>query len=305
MREHKASRPGQPFLIHCGFPKPHAPLDPPLEYAHMYDPREVPPPVGDESLLADRNPFIERTRYTHALDSLSPEARRVIKAYYYGLISFQDAQVGRILDALEELGGLNNTLIVFTADHGDLMGDFGGFFKCNFLNGSVRVPMIFHGPGASAGGRRTQLVGLQDILPTLAALTGCPLGQGVDGLDLSPAIDDPSAPVRELFYGQCLDDPKQSAMVTDGRWKYCYCQEGPTEELYDLRDDPNELANLAGRPEHRARLKQWRETLIDQARRFGDVELLDDSSSLGLKTAPLDRAALARLPVDGMGWRWY
>ncbi|KKL27095.1 hypothetical protein LCGC14_2388620, partial [marine sediment metagenome] len=113
--EHMAERADRPFLIWCSFPKPHSPYDPPPQYAQMYDPREVPPPAGDASMLAGRNPCMHRTRFTHAFDTLSPAALRVIKAYYYGLISFQDAQVGRVLRALEAAGVADNTVILYTA----------------------------------------------------------------------------------------------------------------------------------------------------------------------------------------------
>ena len=300
--EHGEHRGDKPFLIWCSFPKPHAPLDPPAEYANMYDPRDVPPPVGDETYLADRDPELDRRRYNRALTTLSPAALQVIKAYYYALITHQDAQVGRVLDALGDAGLGENTIVMFTADHGDLMGDFGTQFKSNFLNGSVRVPGIWRVPGLPAGQRRTQLVSLHDILPTLAVMTGCTLGRQVQGMDLSGAIADPAAELREVLYAHCGDDPRQAAMVCDGRWKYCYAQEGPTEELYDLQEDPEELVNLASRSDGERLCGPWRERLIAEARRLGDTALLDGDA---LVTSPLDRAAFKDLPVVGMGWRWY
>ena len=305
MREHAADYPDKPFLIWTSFPKPHAPLDPPAEYAQMYDPRQVPAPFGDESLLADRNPYMEYTRITHALDSLSPQARRVARAYYYGLISFQDAQVGRIMQALEEIGEVENTIIVYTADHGDLMGDFGTFFKCSFQQGSLNVPIIFAGAGVPKEQRRTQLVGLQDILPTAAELTECCLDQKVHGLDLTDVMNDSGAEGRDIYYAQCLDAPQQMAMVTDGSLKYCYCQQGPTEELYDLVNDPHELVNLATDKDHHADLLKWREVLINQARRLGDNDILDPSCRNGLVGSSLNREDFKKLPITGMGWRWY
>jgi len=303
LREHRQRRADRPFLIWCSFPKPHAPLDPPLEYATMYDPREVPPPVGSEGMLADRNPVIELVRRTHGQDTLSPAARQVIKAYYYGLITHQDAQVGRVLEGLEAMGLADETIVIYTADHGDLMGDFGAYFKLNFLDGSVRVPLLVRGPGVPAGQRRNQLVGLQDILPTLAARTGCALPQEVHGLDLSGALADAHAPLRDVFYSQCSESPDQCAMVCDGRWKYCYAQRGPTEELYDLTEDPHELVNLAAQDGADQRLRPWRERLIDEIRRWGDTGLLDEQGRL--VTSPLDREQLKTVGIRGMGWRWF
>ena len=304
LRRHAQRGDGRPFLLHCGFPKPHAPLDPPHRFVSLYDPRTIPPPAGDESLLADRNPYTARERITHAQDSLSPAARQVIKAYYYALITHQDEQIGRLAAALRETGQWDSTIIVFTSDHGDLMGDFGGYFKCVFLEGSVHVPLLVRAPGA-APGRRAQLAGLQDILPTLAGLSDCPLPQAVQGLDLSPVLADSAAPGRELFYSQCLDQPRQSAMVFDGRWKYCWAQEGPTEELYDLQADPRELVNLASRESGMARealLEPWRRKLMAEATRLGDTGIISGGR---LASTLLDRASFAKLPVSGMGWRWY
>ncbi len=302
IREHRTHRAEQPFLIWCSFPKPHAPLDPPGEYANMYDPRDVPPPVGDESLLLDRNPYIDQGRYLRAQASLSPAARRVIKAYYYGLITHQDAQIGRVLEALRETNLIDSTIIIYTCDHGDLMGDFGTYFKCNFLEGSVRVPFIVRGPSVPSGQRREQLVGLHDILPTLGRMTGCKLPNEVQGLDISRVFTEPGAEVRDVIYSQCGDAPREAAMVCDGRWKYCYAQQGPTEELYDLQEDPHELVNLAVRANGESLCKPWRQRLIDEANRWGDTTLLDDN---GLVTSPLDRSSFKDLPVIGMGWRWF
>ncbi|MCG3178929.1 MAG: Arylsulfatase [Phycisphaerae bacterium] len=302
LADHRRHRANQPFLLWCSFPKPHSPYDPPFEYANLYDPRLVSPPAGDESLLGDRNPDMERERATRAMVSLSPAARQVIKAYYYGLITFQDAQVGRVMRALSDSGQLDNTIVVYLADHGDLMGDFGTYFKCNWLEGSSHVPMIWRLPGGPKGVRREQLVGLQDLLPTLAGLTGCPLPSSVDGIDIGRLLAQGGPGVREVFYGQCDDAPTQSAMVFDGRWKYCYAQEGPTEELYDLANDPQELVNMASTADGRKLLPQWRRRLIDEARRWGDTALLDGD---GLATSPLDREAIRALPIRGMGWRWF
>ncbi|MFP4053431.1 MAG: sulfatase [Phycisphaerae bacterium] len=302
LREHQ-QHVDQPFLAFCSFPKPHSPYDPPARFAEMYDPRKVPDPVGDPGMLDGRNPTIDSIRITHAQKTLSPEARKVIKAYYYGLISFQDAQVGRVLAGLEEMGLAENTIVIYIADHGDLMGDFGSYFKCNYLEGSVRVPMIVRASGLPAGERRRQLVGLQDILPTLAAMTGAPLEEPVDGQDMTPWARSDEAPGRELFYSQCHESPRQSAMVCDGRWKYCYAEQGAVEELYDLQEDPHELTNLAAEADNAGLVREWRQKLIAEATRLGDENLLDGEG--GLVRSPLDREEIRRQGIGGMGWRWY
>jgi arylsulfatase A-like enzyme len=166
----------------------------------------------------------------------------------------------------------------------------------------VRVPILFRGPGVPAGQRRKQLVGLQDIPVTLAAAAGCPLPGDVHGVDLAGALADGSTPVRDLYYAQCMDAPRQAAMVTDGRWKYCWAQEGPTEELYDLKTDPTELVNLATCDDAETQLAPWREKLIAEATKIGDTAILDGDR---LASTPFDRSTLKDLPVAGMGWRWF
>ena len=297
--QHCRDHAGEPFLLWCSFPKPHAPYDPPFRYAQMYDPLKIPPPIGDETMLAGRNPYLEWTRITHALASISPEARRVIKAYYYALVTFQDAQIGRVMKALRESGQADDTIIIYTADHGDFVGDFGTYFKSDFMEGSGRVPIIVAGPGLPRAAVREQLVGLQDLLPTLAELTGCPLEHEVDGLSLMGACKDARAPLRELYYGQCRDEPNQTAMVFDGRFKYIYCQMGATEQLYDLAEDPRELVNMARQPGNEKTVAIWRSRLIEEARRFGDSRLFDSQGNL--KSAPIQARRLRQTWHRGHG----
>ncbi len=293
----------RPFFLWMSSPKPHSPYDPPDPYDGMYDPRQVPPPYGDESLLERINPRIEASRMSHYQDMLSPQARQVIKAYYYGCISWLDRMVGRVLNSLEEDGLLDDTLILFTSDHGDLMGDFGTWFKSNHMNGSVRVPFLAAGPGVSSGAVSDALVGLQDILPTFAAAARAPIGAPVQGQDLAPVLAEPAAAVRDVYYASTLEGDYSSAMICDGRWKYVYSAANATEELYDQTNDPGEVDNLAGSAPHADLLAALREQLIDQARATGDDSLLPDGA---LRRASIDRETLrSRQGAGGMGWRWY
>ena len=299
---HTREFPDRPFFMWMSSPKPHSPYDPPRPYDALYDPREIPPPFGSDADLGDRNPFVDHTRVTHAVSSLSPEAWQVIRTYYYGCITFLDAMIGRVLDRLEEMGQLENTLVLFTADHGDLVGDFGGCFKANHLNGSVRVPFLVAGPGVAPGVVSDALVGLQDILPTFATAAGTTPGQPVHGLDLTTHLADPATPIREHFYAQTLESPWQSAMVTDGRWKYIYSEANATEELYDQADDLGELTNHIHDPSQADRAAHLRAQLRRCAEELGDTHLLDGD---GFASTPVDREQIRNQPVGGMGWRWY
>lgn len=302
LERHAREFAGRPFFMWMSSPKPHSPYDPPRPYDALYDPRDLPAPFAAAEGLAGRNPVLEETRLTHALDSLSPQAWRVIRSFYYGCITFLDAQIGRVMEKLEGMGFLSNTLVVFTADHGDLLGDFGSAFKANHMNGSVRVPFIAAGPGVAEGAVSDALVGLQDILPTFASAAAAEIGQPVHGLDLTPHLADGGTTVRDLFYSQTLGPPRQSVMVTDGEWKYIYSEPNALEELYDQLNDPGEMHNQAADPGRRRRLSDMRERLRVKAHELGDTEILGPD---GFARSELDRDRIRALPVRGMGWRWY
>jgi choline-sulfatase len=246
LEAHAREKPEQPFFMWTSFPKPHSPYDPPRPFDTMYDPRSLPEPVGHAGLLKERGlDLMVKDHFAYMWDYLSPEAKKVIKAHYYGLISLQDALVGRIVEALRHNGQLDNTVIVFTADHGDLMGDFSLFFKKSFYSGSVKIPLIMSGAGMPEGIVSEELVGLQDMLPTLLALTGEPLAHDVDGVDLS-AVLFTGAEARPYYVSQCVHGKTmQCSMLATKRYKYVYHEYGGVEELYDVVADPAELHNLA------------------------------------------------------------
>lgn len=293
---------GRPFFMWMSSPKPHSPYDPPRPYDNIYDPRQMPKPFGSSKDLADRNPSIEQTRYTHALTTLSSAAWQVIRSYYYGNITFLDAMIGRVVNHLKAKNLLDNTLILFAADHGDLLGDFGSSFKANHLNGSVRVPFIVAGPGVAKGKVSDALVGLQDILPTFASFAGADIGKPVQGKDLSGYLENVSIPVRDVFYSTTEGGFGQSAMVTDGKWKYIYSEANATEEMYDQINDPGELHNLANNSGHEDKKVDMQSLLRQFAIEFKDTQFLAGD---GFAKRDVDRSAIPNAPVSGMGWRWY
>lgn len=281
MHDHLAAASGRPFFVWASFPKPHSAFDPPRPYDSMYDPRELPLPIGDAGMLAERGlDHLEVKHYAHMWHLLSPQAKQVIKAYYYGLISHQDAQVGRLLDFLDRHDLSRNTIVVYTSDHGEMLGDFGLYFKSNFYNGSVRVPLMIRYPGVIRPGTVSdQLAGLQDLLPTLLSLAGSPLERQVDGRDLSPAIFE-DRPVREYYIGQCEDHPKQQYMIADRCWKYIYHEYGAIEELYDQQEDEAETINLAdsAEPYIRTVKEAMKKALIEWCEENEDRAMLDNGS---------------------------
>jgi len=301
--EHRRQHPGQPFLMWMSFPKPHSPYDPPEPYHRFYDPRRVPPPVGGPELLADHSPHLRIARAKYNWERMSPQAIQVARAHYFGLVTFQDYCFGRVLDWLDATGEREHTIIAYMADHGDLLGDFGCFFKVNFLNGSVRVPFVWSAPGLiPSGGTSDALVGLQDLMPTLAALAEAPLDTPVHGADLSAVMRGTDDAVRDVYVSESSGAAGEQMMACDGRWKYIHSAANGVEELYDQRDDHAELRNLAReKPEECRRLRAH---LVDWCRRYGHAAALAPDGG-DLAERPFDVDAAAKFSEGSFGWRWY
>ena len=192
---------------------------------------------------------------------------------------------------------------MFTADHGDLLGDFGTCFKANHLNGAVRVPFVVAGPGIAQGETSKALVGLQDILPTFASMAHTEVGQEVQGKDLSSAFGNTSLSVRDYYYSSTgRGGFGQSVMLTDGKWKYIYSEANGTEELYDQDNDPGELHNLAHDSTQQGRMAAMRHRLREIAADLHDDDILDGD---GFAYRSTDRSKFAEAPASAMGWRWY
>ena len=298
---------GQPFLVWTSLARPHCPFDPPRPYDTLHDPREMPAPSPewetDSGFYEGRDAELRGRAREYAWDKLSKETIQVIRAHYAGLVHFQDACIGRLLDYLETAGLKDDTAVIFTADHGEMLGDMGAFHKACLFESSVKVPLILRFPGqARTGETAPQLVGLQDVFPTLCAMAGVPAPDGLDGADLTPIANDPATPGRASIVAYCQDDPKQKIMIRRGSWKYIYCQQGPTEELYDLESPEGELRNRAGDTDCAEHKHALRREIIDWCRANDDHGMLDGDD---LATAPpLDLESLGT-NAGKLGWRKY
>ncbi len=302
LRRHAEQDGDKPFFAWMSFPKPHSPYDPPQPYDRLYDPRRVPPPFGTRDMLADRNPHMRISAFRHGMNFYSPEAVQVFRAHYYGLVTFQDAMIGRVMDFLRQTGQAENTIVLYTADHGDLIGDYGGCFKCNFQVGSVGVPLIVSAPGRAPSGRSSDaLAGLQDVLPTLASLAGVSLPYPTDGKDLTSALHGDDR-VREVYIAHCLHSPWQSYMASDARWKYIYSETNGVEELYDVLNDPQELRNLIPEGVAPDVARRLRREIVRWCAENGDTEMLDGND---LKRTEMKVEELCHFQPTSLGWRWY
>ncbi|MCD6408002.1 sulfatase-like hydrolase/transferase [bacterium] len=263
----------KPFFIWMSFPKPHSPYDPPFPYNRLYNPKEIPEPVGNLELLKYKNPYLYDRHFKYGWDKISPATVKVAKAHYHALVSLQDEMIGKVIKFLKEKGIFEKTIIIFTSDHGDLLGDFGIFFKSCFLEGSVRIPLLLYVPQKKFKNKKVKnFAGLHDILPTLSYFTGTPLEYPVDGENLMNFIDGKG---REFIVSQTGESPDQSYMVRKGEWKYIYNEVEGIEELYNLEEDPYELKNLVQTGKYKGLLKKMRETLIEWCIENEDGKILE------------------------------
>lgn len=258
----------QPFLLWTSFIKPHPPFESPVPWNKLYRAADMLPPrrpEGYESLLNYWNHY--QNRYKYRDKGYDEMLFRAMKAMYYACISFIDFNLGRILEALG--ADIDNTVIVYTADHGELLGDYGSVGKRSMLNPAAKVPMILHGPGVAQPGRQIdQPVSLLDILPTFAAAAGadCP-PPSPEACDLLRVAAGDCQ--REFVYSQFSEGATGLYMIASRDWKYIYSAADRKEWLFDLRIDPGETKNWAGNPRYDDKLRELRQRLIGRFARDG------------------------------------
>ena len=250
----------KPLFLCVGFRHPHLPLYAPQSYFDRYP--------NDDSVLpkVQPNDRADVPDFAWKLHWSLPEPRlawmketdewRPMTRGYLASISFADAMIGRVLDALEESGRAENTVIVLWSDHGYHLGEKEISGKNTLWERSAHVPLIVVAPGVEGGTRRTQPVELLDVFPTLLDLCGLPAREDIDGLSLVPLLKDADA-VRERP-AVTTHGPDNHTVRTD-RWRYIRYGDG-SQELYDMQEDPREWHNLAGEPEYAdviAELAKW------------------------------------------------
>ncbi|MFP4028685.1 MAG: sulfatase-like hydrolase/transferase [Candidatus Brocadiia bacterium] len=264
--------PNNPFMSYTSFLAPHDPRTMPDKYHEMYEPDEIQLPPN----FAGAHPFDNGE--LHIRDEMlagfprTPEETRRHIAEYYAMISHLDAQIGRILTALDENGLTDDTIVVLAGDNGLAVGRHGLFGKQNLYDHSVRVPLIFAGPGIVENQRSESFAYLLDVFPTLCDLTGIDIPESVEGRSLRSALQDPRKQVREkLFfaYTDCqrgLRDQRYKLIqyVVDGRHNMT--------QLFDLREDPWELNNLATNANYAEKRDELRGMLSEYSKRWDDTD---------------------------------
>jgi arylsulfatase A-like enzyme len=248
-----------PWLMSVNPFDPHPAFDPPAEYLERMDVDDMPFPLFRESELESQLLFKGVDHQTEIPRSPYDYAARSMVAAYYAQIELIDDQVGRMLDALEASGQRENTIVLFTSDHGEMLGDHGLLLKgCRFYEGAIHVPLILSWPGHFRQGLRSEaLVELTDIVPTLREAIGLGIPENVQGRSLTSLLTGQADPnVHRDFvrceYHDALDRPYASHanMIYDGRYKLVVYHGHEVGELYDLQNDPHEFHNLWDNPAH-------------------------------------------------------
>jgi arylsulfatase A-like enzyme len=188
-------------------------------------------------------------------------------AEYYRYISYLDFLIGRVLDVLDASPHAKNTYVVFAADSGVARGSHGLIGKQNMYEHSMRVPLVIAGPGVPANRTTDAMCYLFDVMPTLGALCGVKGPGTSEGRDLGPVLRDPAQPARSTLLFAFRDVMRA---MRDDRWKLIRYPQVDRTQLFDLSADPAETANLAGRPEHAARVAAMTSTLLGEMKQWGD-----------------------------------
>lgn len=234
----------EPFAVMVGFPGPHNPYDPAPEFARLFDPEDMPEPIpaGDDPLrLEAPGPARRRSWYAIENPEFTERHMRVMRAYYAALVAQIDHEVGDILATLRERGMLENTVIIFSTDHGDYLGDHGLTGKNSFYEPATRVPLLVRAPGGEPT-RHEGLVELTDVTATILAHAGLPVPAHMDARPL-PAAGLDAQDGREYVVGML----GTGWMIVDGEWKLCKYANGQAM-LFHLPTDPCERLNRIADP---------------------------------------------------------
>ncbi|MGO4498351.1 sulfatase-like hydrolase/transferase [Paenibacillus sp. 2RAB27] len=265
----------QPFFLYVAYTAPHDPRTAPEPYASMYDKSDITlPPNFMREHPFDTGDMVVRDEKLAGWPRDEDEIRQHM-ADYYAMISHMDAQIGRVIEALKAKGIYDNTLIVYTADHGLAVGQHGLMGKQNLYEHSVRIPLIFRGPGVPQGNQVHALASNIDIFPTVAGLCEVDLPEETEGISLHPIFSGESVGDRGIV-GSVYRDLQR--MVTDGRWKLIRYYRSPitntgTEriQLFDLQDDPWETHDLSAEPEYAEHIKRLASELVAWMHASSDI----------------------------------
>ena len=280
----KRRNPSQPSFWYMSFNYPHPPLTPLAEYMDMYRDLEIPDPfIGDWAANFDQLPYALKLRYDRSAIQGDAAVQggavlRMARQAFYALCTHIDHQMRLVIGMLAEEKLLDNTIIMFTCDHGDMLGNHNLFAKAVFYEDSAKIPMILVPPvGHDRVGHHLvddRLVELCDVMPTLLDLAGVPIPDTVEGTSLAGSQS------RDYLYGEHYENFSATRMIRNARHKLIYYPLGNHLQLFDMQQDPDELRNLAQDPRH----AEVRDTLVEQLikRMYNDdLKWVDNGKLIG------------------------
>lgn len=278
--------PDTPFFAYVAFSAPHDPRQPPKRWLDHYAKRRPPLPGNFMRLHPFHNGWMNGRDEKLAAWPRDPEVIRDQLAEYYGMISHLDEQVGRILECLARQDLLENTIVVYTADHGLALGSHGLLGKQSLYEHSMKAPLVIAGPGVPKGSTDA-LTYLFDLVPTLCSMAGATTPEGYAGSDLTPVLADNDARVRDVLVTSYEDKMRA---IRDERWKLIVYPQRNHAQLFDLRLDRSELTNLAQRLDYADKRRELEARLRAELDRLGDE-------------TPLSSDDPKPLEYDPSGWR--
>lgn len=256
----------QPFFLHVNFTAPHDPRIWPPGYEKKYDAAKLPLPANFRSEHPfDHGNLRGRDEVLLPFPRTEDDVRQEL-ACYYAVISHLDEQIGRIFSALRETGQRDNTLVVFTADHGLAIGSHGLVGKQNMYEHTINVPLVIAGPGVPAGERRAAQCYLRDLLPTICELAGVSAPQ-VDGQSLAPVMRGEKQEIYPFVVGYFQDSQR---MIREGNWKLAWYPKIGRWQLFDVANDPHELRDLIDDAEQKERVAELHQKLQTWMQEHGD-----------------------------------
>lgn len=259
--------PTRPFFLTVSYVRPHQPYDPPQHYWDRYEKRDdIPEPAHGE--WADdwyREHVPDHPRTDAWCADLPADVERAARVGYYGSVTHVDHQLNRLFGHLSRAGLAENTVVVFAADHGDMLGDHLLWRKCYALEGAARVPLLVDLPDADQQSVVSDPVGLEDVMPTLCSVCDVPLPDSVEGRDLSGAARGEDGKTRTYYHhehGPIYHETNAYQSLVGTRWKYVWNPVTGDELLFDLAEDPRETTDLSD--ERADRLDALRGALVDR-----------------------------------------
>jgi arylsulfatase A-like enzyme len=259
----------QPFFAKVSFARPHSPYDPPQRIWDMYNGVDLPKAKVGTWAAKYAKPANEFPDYWHG--DLGADQVRTSRHGYYGAVTFIDEQIGRIVAALEKRRMLENTLIIYISDHGDMTGDHNLWRKSFAYEASAKVPLIVRWPKGTLSDRRgvtlDRPVEIRDVLPTMLDAAGDKTARAqLDGESVLSLLRDSRAKWRDaidLEHDICYDASNHWTGMTDGNWKYIFHAQTGEDQFFNLREDPDELRDLTSDAGYKRRKREWRDRLVE------------------------------------------